>query len=250
MTARFYDELAPYFHLLYGDWEGAVRKQGAALSALLGRYGVKPGDAVLDAASGIGTQTLGLVAHGYRVRASDVSEGALRRLRSELSERSLHAEVYRDDLRTLDHVAPQSMAAILACDNSVPHLLSDAEILQCFRSCYRSLRPEGVAIFSVRDYASMERKSPDVRPYGMRYEAGTRFLAVQVWEWDADQYDLRIYLTFESATGTCETRVLCSRYYAITISRLSELLTAAGFVDIQRDDHVLHQPTLVARRAA
>lgn len=249
MTARFYDELAPYFHLLYGDWEGAVREQGSALSVLLDKHAVKPGDAVLDAACGIGTQTLGLVLRGFRVTASDISQGALQRLRSELSKRSLHADVHQDDLRTLDHVAPQSMAAIVACDNSVPHLLSDTEILQAFRSCYRSLRPQGVAIFSVRDYASIERKTPDVRPYGMRYEAGNRFLAVQVWEWDADQYDLRIYLTLEAADGTCETRVLCSRYYAVSITRLSELLVMAGFVDIQRDDHVLHQPTLVARRA-
>ena len=84
----------------------------------------------------------------------------------------------------------------------------------------------------------------------MRYEAGSRFLAVQVWEWDADQYDLRIYLTFEAADGTCETRVLCSRYYAVSITRLCELLGTAGFVDVERDDHVLHQPTLVARRAS
>jgi hypothetical protein len=29
------------------------------------------------------------------------------------------------------------MAAVLACDNSIPHLLSDAEILLAFRSCYQ-----------------------------------------------------------------------------------------------------------------
>jgi hypothetical protein len=105
-------------------------------------------------------------------------------------------------------------------------------------------------VFSVRDYESIERKTPDVRPYGMRYDAGNRFLAVQVWEWDADQYDLRMYLTSETANGHCETRVLCSRYYAVSIAHLSELLVEAGFVDVLRDDNVLHQPTLVARRAS
>ena len=140
------------------------------------------------------------------------------------------------------------MAAVLACDNSIPHLLSDAEILQAFRSCYRCLRPGGVALFSVRDYETIERKSPDVRPYGMRYEGNSRFLAVQVWEWDADQYEMRMYLTSESPTGACETRVLRSRYYAVGIARLLELLTEAGFEDAQRKDEVFFQTVLVARR--
>src|SRR5271168_5398121 len=230
MTATFYDELAPYFHLLYGDWERAILKQGAAISSLLGEFGIKSGDRVLDAACGIG--------------------GELKRLRFELSSRSLHAQVHLDDLRTLAHAASGSMAAILACDNSIPHLLSDAEILQSFRSCYRSLRAQGVVVFSVRDYAAIERKTPDVRPYGMRYVDGDRFLAVQVWEWDKDQYDLRLYLTREFADGRCETRVLRSRYYAVSIARLCELLLEAGFVEVQRRDHVLHQPVLVGRRAA
>src|ERR1700685_3292337 len=249
MTATFYDELAPYFHLLYGDWERAILKQGAAISSLLGEFGVKSGDRVLDAACGIGTQTLGLAMLGFEVAASDISAGGLKRLRFELSSRSLHAQVHLDDLRTLARAASGSMAAILACDNSIPHLLSDAEILQSFRSCYRSLRAQGVAVFSVRDYAAIERRTPDVRPYGMRYVDGDRFLAVQVWEWDEDQYDLRLYLTREFADGRCETRVLRSRYYAVSIARLCELLLEAGFVEVQRRDHVLHQPVLVGRRA-
>ena len=250
MPESFYDELAPYYHLLYGDWQGAVRTQGVALTALLGELGVHPGDPVLDAACGIGTQTLGLLKHGFQVTASDISRGAINRLQAELSSRGLRADTRVDDLRTLSHGVSHSMAAVIACDNSIPHLLSDAEILVAFQNCFRCLRPQGVAIFSVRDYATIERKSPDVRPYGMRYEDGNRFLAVQVWEWDGDQYDLRIYLTSESSAGTCSTRVLCSRYYAVSIVRLAELMAEAGFVDVHRRDDVLFQPVLWGHRPA
>ena len=34
-AAPFYDRLAPYYHLLYGDWETSVARQGAALARLL-----------------------------------------------------------------------------------------------------------------------------------------------------------------------------------------------------------------------
>jgi hypothetical protein len=80
-------------------------------------------------------------------------------------------------------------------------------------------------------------------------EGGRRFLAVQVWEWDGDCYDLRMYLTTESPMGQCATRVLRSRYYAVTIAKLLELMAEAGFVAIERRDGVLFQPVLFGRRA-
>jgi SAM-dependent methyltransferase len=248
MTAAFYDQLAPYYHLLYGDWESSVVKQGEALARLLQETGVNPGEQVLDAASGVGTQTLGLLKHGYLLTASDISAGAIERLKAELSRHAFEASAHVDDLRTLSRTSSESMAAVIACDNSIPHLLSDDEILQAFRSCFRCLRPGGVAIFSVRDYAVIKRINPDVRHYGLRYEAGSRFLAVQVWEWDGDQYDLRVYLTSESLDGACETQVLRSRYYAVSIERLLLLLAEAGFVDVERRDDVLFQPVLLVRR--
>jgi SAM-dependent methyltransferase len=248
MSASFYDQLAPYYHLLYDDWDSSVANQGEALAKLLREAGVASGEPVLDAASGIGTQTIGLLKCGYRVTASDISPGAIARLRTELSRRSIQATAHVDDLRTLTFTRSRSMAAVIACDNSIPHLLSDAELLEAFRSCYRCLRPGGVALFSVRDYAVVKRINPDVRPYGMRYDAGNRFLAVQVWEWDGDQYDLRIYLTSESSAGICETRVLRSRYYAVSIDRLLSLLGEAGFAGAERRDDVLFQPVLWARR--
>lgn len=241
----FYDRLAPYYHLIYGDWPRAIDEQGAALSALLAQHGVQPGDPLLDAACGIGTQALGLLRRGHRVVASDLSAGAVERLKAEAAQRGLAVSARVDDLRTLAQAASASMAAVIACDNSIPHLLSDDELLQCFRSCLRVLRPQGVAVFSVRDYAQIERRSPDVRPYGLRYEGGHRFLAVQAWEWDGDQYVVRMYLTSEAPDGRCETRMLASRYYAVTVDRLLALMREAGFMQVARRDDVLFQPVLV-----
>lgn len=248
-TTSFYDELAPFYHLLYGDWGQSVTRQGAALAELLAEFGIAPGEPVHDAACGIGTQTLGLLQHGYRVSASDLSPGAIERMQVELARRNFSAATRVDDLRTLEHVPSESLAAVIACDNTIPHLLSDAEILRAFQSCHRCLRPGGVAVFSVRDYAAIERRNPDVRPYGIHRHDGERFLAVQVWEWDGDRYDLRIYLTSESPSGACATRVLTSRYYAIPIVTLLELMAAAGFTNVERRDGVLFQPVLVGRRA-
>lgn len=104
-------------------------------------------------------------------------------------------------------------------------------------------------MFSVRDYAAIPRVDPDVRPYGVRKVGRRRFLAVQVWEWENERYDLRMYLTTEEDDGRCHTEVLRSRYYAVTIERLLALMREAGFVETRRMDDVLFQPVLIGRRA-
>src|SRR6478672_6135370 len=93
-AASFYDELAPFYHLLYPDWEVAISRQGDALAALLRELGLEPGDAVLDAACGIGTQALGLLKHGYSVTASDASPAAIERFKGEVKARALQATAY------------------------------------------------------------------------------------------------------------------------------------------------------------
>lgn len=245
---NFYDGLASRYHLLYEDWEQAIVDQGHALSSLLVERGVIERMPILDAACGVGTQTLGLAKHGYDVSASDISPVAVARLNQELDDRGLAAHTSVDDIRVLHGAAPSSFAAVVACDNSIPHLLTDSDILRAFRAIRSRLRPGGVFVMSVRDYATITRVSPDVRPYGLRYVPGGRFFAVQVWEWEGDQYDLSIYLTTHLANGQVTTEVHRSRYYAISIDRLKSILAEAGFVDTKRIDGVLFQPVIVARR--
>jgi SAM-dependent methyltransferase len=245
-TADFYDDLAPFYHLIYEDWEQAITQQGADLARLLQRQGVNPQQEVLDATCGIGTQTIGLLQHGYRVTASDLSPGAIERLRAELARRALQAITRTDDLRLLQQVAPESFPAIISCDNSIPHLLDDRQILQALRSCLRSLRPGGTAIFSVRDYANIPRRNPDLRLHSLRRDGESRALAYQLWEWEGDQYELRMYLTRDDGAGGCETRSFRSRYYAVTIARLLELMAEAGYAGSCRIDDGFFQPLLAA----
>ncbi len=248
MPNSFYDDLAPFYHLLYPDWDAAIAKQADVLHALLQSLEVPSAGRLLDSACGIGTQTIGLAAKGYRVDASDLSAAAVERLSLEAVQRGIAVRSYVDDLRSLAGAKSESMDAVIACDNSLPHLLSDGDLLAAFQSALRVLKPSGTALYSIRDYATIRRVTPEVRPYGLRYQDGQRFVAVQVWEWDADQYDLRMYLTRESSAGACSTNVIVTRYYAVTIERLMRLMADAGFEHIERHDDVFFQPVVVGRK--
>ena len=75
--AAFYDDLAPGYHRLYGDWDAAINEQARALDLLLGhRLGEGP-HRILDCAVGVGTQTLGLLQLGHRMWGTDISFGAV-----------------------------------------------------------------------------------------------------------------------------------------------------------------------------
>ena len=98
-TEDFYDALAPFYHLLFPDWEASIARQGAALDAVIRAEAGSDARTVLDVAAGIGTQALGLAALGYAVTASDLSSGAVRRLRDEAARRGLAIDARQADMR-------------------------------------------------------------------------------------------------------------------------------------------------------
>src|SRR5262245_41404210 len=246
MTQDFYDGLAPYFHLLYSNWDASIGRQSRGLAQVLTEFGVPPGANVLDAACGIGTQALGLAQLGYRITASDLSVQAVARARDEAAARGLAITFAAADLRHLSNVFDCQFPAVIACDNAIPHLLSDDEIRAAFIECRRLLEPGGVLLISVRDYASIERRSPDHHSYGARTIGDRTYAAEQIWQWTGNQYDLTLRLTEQQGAEPAVVREFHSRYYAVELSTLERLLLEAGFASAVRRDEYFFQPLLVA----
>ena len=246
MTQDFYDQLAPYYHLLYPNWEASSARQSRGLAHVLTEFGIPPGADILDAACGIGTQTLGLAQLGYRVTASDVSPGAVARARVEAQVRGLEITFAVADLRRLSHVFRGPFVAVLACDNAIPHLLSDDDIRLAFTECRRLLRSGGLLALSVRDYAAIERRTPDLHSYGSRTVGDSTYAAEQIWQWDGDQYDLTLRLSEHRGANQPVIHEFHSRYYAVTLATLEQLLREAGFDTIARRDEYFFQPLLIA----
>jgi glycine/sarcosine N-methyltransferase len=143
MSVRaFYDELAPLYHLVYEDWESSVARQGAALASLIAEQWGTDARVVLDAALGIGTQALGLLAGGVRVTGSDLSTSAVCRARREAAVRGLPLASLVADFRALP-VRSATFDRVLVCDNAIPHLESEADIRVALAECFRCVREGG-----------------------------------------------------------------------------------------------------------
>ena len=247
-TADFYSALAPVFHLVYPDWEAAIQRQAADLDAVIREQWGTAGRTLLDAACGVGTQALGLARLGYSVTASDISGPAVERARREAEQRGLAIDFSVADMREVSSRHPRPFDVVIACDNSVPHLLSDADILAAFKQFFRCLRPGGGCIVSVRDYEQEDLSRQQVRPFALRESDGARWIVGQVWDPRPPLYDLTMYIVEDRGEGDCRARAIRSTYYAVGTTKLVDLMGAAGFLNARRLDGRYFQPLIIGTR--
>ncbi|SFM10962.1 bifunctional 2-polyprenyl-6-hydroxyphenol methylase/3-demethylubiquinol 3-O-methyltransferase UbiG [Variovorax sp. OV329] len=244
----FYDELAPLYHLIFPDWRASIARQGGQLHSIV-QVQWPGARRLLDLSCGIGTQAIGLAARGLSVRAPDLSPVAVERARQEANAQGVSLALSVGDMRHAHALHGSGFDVVLSCDNSVPHLLMDEDILLALREMHRCLRSGGGVLLSVRDYAKEERGRNLVKHYGVREEGGRRYVLFQVWDFEGDHYDFSFFVVEEDPRAkTAVTRVMRSRYYAIGTDRLLELMAEAGFGNVRRIDDAYYQPVLVGTK--
>ncbi|AZQ32281.1 SAM-dependent methyltransferase [Streptomyces cyaneochromogenes] len=247
-VARFYDELADDYHLIYADWEASIRRQGDALDALIG----KDSAVVLDCSCGIGTQAIGLALRGHHVTGTDLSPRAAARAAREAARRKLTLPTAVADMRHLPFPHGQ-FDTVVCADNSLPHLLTEQEVHAALIEMRRVLRPAGLLLLSTRPYDELLRERPTSTPPQVHWHAddAERTVTFQLWHWhdDGEHYDLE-HFQLLPADGEWRVRVRRTTYWALGRDRLTGLLAGAGFVDAgwrMPQETGFFQPLLVAR---
>jgi SAM-dependent methyltransferase len=248
--AAFYDNLAPYYKWLYADWDSSVARQASILDSVIREFCGPDAQQILDATCGIGTQTLGLAELGYRLTASDISSVELELARTEANRRGLTIDFRVADVRRLWEAHQRQFDVIIACDNAIPHLLSDADILLAFEQFYRCTVPGGACIISVRDYAAMERGGRQIYPRLVHDTDKGRMVLFDLWEFDGDCYDLTTYVVEDTGQEVAQTRVVRDgRYYCVTTGTLERLFRQAEFAEVRTVRDRFYQPLVVASKA-
>ncbi|GAB3252531.1 class I SAM-dependent methyltransferase [Chitinimonas naiadis] len=247
--ADFYDNLAPYYHLIYQDWPASVRRQGEQLSAVI--ESTWPGSAcVLDVSCGIGTQAIALAEKGYSVIGSDLSGKAVERACLESVNWGVDIPFSVCNVREAHAHHGSGFDVVISADNSLPHLLNDRDLLHALRNMHDCLADGGGCLITVRDYAQEERGRNLHKPYGVRMEGNKRYLLSQVWDFEGEHYTLTFFVVEEDmATREVRTHAMRSRYYAVSTQRLCELMQEAGFLEVRRLDDAFYQPVLVGTKA-
>ncbi|HEX3051318.1 MAG TPA: class I SAM-dependent methyltransferase [Aggregatilineaceae bacterium] len=249
---HFYQQLARDYHLIFTDWLAAIDRQGAALNRLIqARRGAPPLD-LLDCSCGIGTQSLGLAKLGYRVHATDLSPAAVERAQQEANKLGVAITVGVADFRKLVRQVAGTYDVVLSCDNSLPHLLTDQDLLLAAQNMREKLRDDGLLLVSIRDYDHITLDRPRAtEPQVIDDEAGRR-IVFQVWDWSEDGtcYTINMFILREAESGW-STNHYRTTYRALQRSELSAILDEAGFSDIRwhvPQDTGYYQPIVTAKR--
>lgn len=246
MIQSFYDQLSPYYKYIFWDWNASVDRQSTILDEVIREYFGGSINSILDAACGIGTQTIGLAQKGYALTSSDISTEAIDKARTEASNRDLVITFGIADMRNLQHAYQEKFDLVIACDNAVPHLLGDDEILQAFQQFYRVTTAYGGCIISVRDYDAMELGGRKLLPRLVHETRHGKIVVFDCWDFDGDYYDITIYIVEDDGKPVVQTNVIRGgRYYCVSISRLEELMKEAGFKSVNIIRNRFFQPLLV-----
>lgn len=246
MIESFYDRLSPYYRYIFQDWNASVERQATILDEVIREFFDGNVHTILDAACGIGTQTIGLSLKGYEMTASDISSGEIEKARLEASKRKLNISFGVADMRELQKAYMRKYDLVIACDNAIPHLLNDNEIRRAFEQFYLVSSDQGGCMISVRDYAAMEKGGRQIFPRQVHLFPDGKLIIFDLWEFDGDYYDITMYFVEDTGNTTAKTTAIRGgRYYCISIARLEDLLHEAGFSRIVVLRERIHQPLLI-----
>jgi hypothetical protein len=58
MTKEFYDELSPFYHLIFQNWEASIERQANILDGIIKLEWGHNDSTIVDVSCGIGSQTI------------------------------------------------------------------------------------------------------------------------------------------------------------------------------------------------
>lgn len=245
----FYDDMASQYDKLFQDWQAATQEQAAILDKLFREEGFDETAGILDCACGIGTQSIGLAALGYRVTASDISDGELAQARARAEMNHVEITFAHADFCALSETFSQQFAIVMAMDNALPHMLSHSALEAAVKSILNQTAEGGMFVASIRDYdALLMDKPPYSPPYIHKTDRGQR-VSFQSWDWEGDHYKLIQYIIDDEAVLQF-SKFVCE-YRATRREELTQLLLANGCREVTwkfPEETGFYQPIVVARK--
>ena len=247
----FYDQFASSYHLIFADWQASMTRQATILDRLI-QDELGPGPhAILDCACGIGTQAIGLARLGHRVHATDLSPAAVARAAHEADIAGVSLTVGVADMRDLAGQVPGMFDVVLACDNALPHLLTDEDLRLAADNIASKVRPGGLFLASIRDYDDMVQVQPESEAPRVFDEEGGRRITFQVWDWSPDgkRYRVHQFLLRQTEHGW-QTDHFETEYRALLRADLTAALHEAGLQQVrwhEPDASDYYQPIVTAR---
>ena len=251
-VTEFYDSLSPeYRHNMGWDWEAVMREEGASLDRFLENQVGRPGPyALLDCSCGIGTQAIGLALQGHQVHATDLSPVSIDCARKESTNLGVDVTFGVADFRKLSETVSDTFDVVLSCDNSIAHCLKDEDLDAALTSMKRRLKPGGLLILSLRDYAALVVDKPRFNNEHVQDRPDGRRIVFQLWDWasEGDRYRNHQFLIRET-DGSYEVKHFETELRALLRDEVLAAVEAVEFDEVRwhiPEESGYYQPIVTA----
>lgn len=189
---------------------------------------------VLDAATGTGMHAVALAQHGFITAGADLSQGMIARALTNAKSAGVQVRFETAGFGTLAGVFGKgTFDAILCLGNSLPHLLSLAELSSALADFATSLHTGGLLLVQNRNFDAIMAKHERWMEPQSHTEANVEWVFQRFYDFDADGL-----ITFNMVTLKREDE--CAWSQSVSTSQLRPLLRAelassleaAGFTTI------------------
>jgi glycine/sarcosine N-methyltransferase len=201
-----------------------LEKQLASLGALAGLR-------VLDAACGTGMHALALARLGCQVTGADLSHGMVERARANATAAGLPLGFIQAGFGSLSAaLSPSSFDALLCLGNSLPHILTPAELSTALLDFAACLRPGGLLLIQNRNFdAVMNRRERWMEPQN-HLEDGVERIFLRLYDYLPDGLiDFHIITLRRELDGHWQQQVNTTRLFPLLHNPLIKSLQDAGF---------------------
>lgn len=249
IVQTFYDNLATQYDKLFLDWQATTGAQAVILDKLFQEQGFDKKANVLDCACGIGTQAIGLAKLGYKVTASDISDGELIEAQRRAQENGVEIALKRADFCALSDAFSKSFDIVIAMDNALPHMLSKTALERAVKSIANQITKGGIFVGSIRDYDAVLKEKPTYSPPYVHDVKTGRRVCFQTWDWVGENYKLAQYIIEDGQTLKV-SKFECE-YRAVRRDELTSLFLASGCSRVEwkfPEETGFYQPIIIARK--
>ncbi len=202
------------------------------------------GRRVLDVACGTGRHSIALARRGYLLAGTDLSKGMIERARANAVDAKVDVRfevaAFGELARTFDLPSTASSGrhgsrfdGLLCLGNSLPHLLTPAELHAALADFAACLHPGGLLLIQNRNFdAVLSRCERWMKPQSCR-EGKTEWIFLRFYD-----FELRGRLIFNMVTlrregaGEWKQQVASTRLHPLRREELTAALEAAEFVDV------------------
>jgi SAM-dependent methyltransferase len=152
---EFYNRLARLFDVMT-DWQARLAQEMPFLQRTLDRHRART---ILDTACGTGWHAIALAQREYRAAGGDASPVMIERAQANAAQAGVKVRFEVADFNRLD-VFREIFDALLCLGNSLPHLLSQEELVKALRQMRGRLHEGGVLILHNLNYDMRLQKKP------------------------------------------------------------------------------------------